>query len=334
MPTLEAPQDARTAGLQATVRTSLVVDLVWAMWVAPSEPEPAYPSRLGRFADNADLVERLAGFWADGQGFFTEVLFLADRAGALFEEDPERLFQLLEEAAAGPGRNEPMTSEPADDQRRFRARLKRLHDSARLRRSWIALLRDVWAAVGPGWEKQGRLAAEAVARELRQKTVGHVAPGQLLPLLHCDDHSPFDQILRDLTAEGGSVCIIPAWFARKGMFLSFPHSLIVTPGTPAVLTGPTEETRSRARRFKALGDPTRLAILEATGRRPRTVGELADLFGLAQPTVSNHARVLRDAGLIVDSRDTGRRLGPNVDALRGLFAESEGVVAGEPVDIT
>ena len=118
------------------------------------------------------------------------------------------------------------------------------------------------------------------------------------------------------------------------MFVSLPGSLLVTPTSEPVTIGPTDETRSRARRFKALGDPTRLAILEAIGRRPRTVGELAELFGLAQPTISNHVRVLRDAGLVVESKDSRRRLEPNLTALGDLFSESEGVVVGEPAGIT
>ena len=335
MPTIDASQDApQPPFLPVTVGTSLIIDLVWAMWVTPEEPDPAYPARLGRFGADADLPARLAGFWDDGQPFFTEVLVVADRVGAMFEDDPERLFDLLEAGAVGPGRTERLASESPEDQKRFRARLKKLHDSAKVRRAWISLIREAWEAVGPEWEKQGRMAAEAIARETRQKTGSRAMPSQLIPLLCCDNDSTFDQLVWDLAAEGGRIFIVPAWYARKGMFLTFPGILIMTPASPTFVPGPTEETRNRARRFKALGDPTRLAILEAIGRRPRTVGELADLFSLAQPTVSNHVRVLRDAGLVVMARDAGRRLEANVPALDQLFAESQGVVGGELVGIT
>lgn len=50
---------------------------------------------------------------------------------------------------------------------------------------------------------------------------------------------------------------------------------------------------------KALGHPIRLAILELFHTRcPRTVGDIADEVPLAQSTVSNHLRILRDAGVI------------------------------------
>lgn len=59
--------------------------------------------------------------------------------------------------------------------------------------------------------------------------------------------------------------------------------------------------------IEALADPTRRAIFERLRRRPHTVGELAGLAGIAQPTVSQHLRVLRDARLVTDRRDGTRR---------------------------
>jgi DNA-binding transcriptional ArsR family regulator len=47
--------------------------------------------------------------------------------------------------------------------------------------------------------------------------------------------------------------------------------------------------------------------LDTLRRGPRTVTDLADAFGLAQPTVSNHVKILRDAGLLSDVRDGRRR---------------------------
>jgi ArsR family transcriptional regulator len=54
-----------------------------------------------------------------------------------------------------------------------------------------------------------------------------------------------------------------------------------------------------AHTFKALSDPTRVAILSrlASGEKC-CVCDLTDAFDLAQPTVSHHLRVLRDAGLV------------------------------------
>ena len=59
--------------------------------------------------------------------------------------------------------------------------------------------------------------------------------------------------------------------------------------------------------FSALADPTRRAILARLSRGEASVSELAEPFGLAQPTISKHLRVLEEAGLIQRGRDAQRR---------------------------
>jgi DNA-binding transcriptional ArsR family regulator len=63
---------------------------------------------------------------------------------------------------------------------------------------------------------------------------------------------------------------------------------------------------NQAPAFAALGDPTRLAIFEHLVERPRAVGELAGVVPVSRPAVSQHLRVLKDAGLVVD-RPVGTR---------------------------
>jgi DNA-binding transcriptional ArsR family regulator len=57
----------------------------------------------------------------------------------------------------------------------------------------------------------------------------------------------------------------------------------------------------------ALADPTRRVLFEHLRRRPHTVGELAELAKIRQPTVSQHLKVLRDAQLVDDRREGTRR---------------------------
>jgi DNA-binding transcriptional ArsR family regulator len=59
--------------------------------------------------------------------------------------------------------------------------------------------------------------------------------------------------------------------------------------------------------FSALADPTRRAILARLAEGEATVSELAQPFGLRQPTISKHLRILEDAGLIRQGRDAQRR---------------------------
>jgi DNA-binding transcriptional ArsR family regulator len=60
--------------------------------------------------------------------------------------------------------------------------------------------------------------------------------------------------------------------------------------------------------FSALADPTRRQIFERLARRPRPVGELAEGLPVSRPAVSQHLRVLSDAGLVVATKDGSRRL--------------------------
>jgi len=71
--------------------------------------------------------------------------------------------------------------------------------------------------------------------------------------------------------------------------------------------------------FAALSDPTRRAILARLAQGEATVSELAEPFGLAQPTISKHLRVLEEAGLITQGRDAQRR--PRALVLGGPLKE-------------
>ena len=58
----------------------------------------------------------------------------------------------------------------------------------------------------------------------------------------------------------------------------------------------------------ALGDPTRRAIFEHLADEPRAVGELARELPVSRPAVSQHLKVLKRAGLVVDRAAGTRRI--------------------------
>jgi DNA-binding transcriptional ArsR family regulator len=57
-----------------------------------------------------------------------------------------------------------------------------------------------------------------------------------------------------------------------------------------------------------LGDPTRRAILEMLVEGPRAVTELARRLPVSRPAVSQHLKVLKNAGLVVDRPDGRHRI--------------------------
>jgi DNA-binding transcriptional ArsR family regulator len=58
----------------------------------------------------------------------------------------------------------------------------------------------------------------------------------------------------------------------------------------------------------ALGDPTRREVFELVAARPRAVGELAAELPVSRPAVSQHLRVLKEAGLVSDEAVGARRV--------------------------
>lgn len=58
----------------------------------------------------------------------------------------------------------------------------------------------------------------------------------------------------------------------------------------------------------ALADPTRRMIFERVARAPAAVGELAEGLPVSRPAVSQHLKVLKDAGLVSETQDGTRRI--------------------------
>jgi DNA-binding transcriptional ArsR family regulator len=60
--------------------------------------------------------------------------------------------------------------------------------------------------------------------------------------------------------------------------------------------------------FSALADPTRRAIFERVAKKPSPVGRLAAGLPVSRPAVSQHLRVLKEAGLVAESTEGTRRI--------------------------
>src|SRR6188472_3792012 len=99
---------------------------------------------------------------------------------------------------------------------------------------------------------------------------------------------------------------------------------------PVICCGPATEplapdaSETLAARFRALSDPTRVAIVNRLAAAEECcVCDLNAAFDLSQPTISHHLRVLREAGLVESSRRgtwAYYRLVPEaISALRGAL---------------
>ena len=80
-----------------------------------------------------------------------------------------------------------------------------------------------------------------------------------------------------------------------------------------------------AEAIQALGDPTRRTVFERLREGPRSVGELARGLPVSRPAVSQHLRVLKQAGLVRERREGTRNYySVNGDGLADLRAYFEG----------
>jgi DNA-binding transcriptional ArsR family regulator len=90
-----------------------------------------------------------------------------------------------------------------------------------------------------------------------------------------------------------------------------------------------------AKYFRALGDPTRLRVLELLSDGERSVGELVATLGLSQPKVSNHLACLRWCGFVTTRREhrtihyrlADERVHEMVGLARALLSENADHVA-------
>jgi len=74
--------------------------------------------------------------------------------------------------------------------------------------------------------------------------------------------------------------------------------------------------------WAALADPTRRSIFELVVARPRAVGELAEVVPVTRPAVSQHLKLLKTAGLVLDRAQGTRRIyRANPDGLAELRAQ-------------
>ncbi len=74
-----------------------------------------------------------------------------------------------------------------------------------------------------------------------------------------------------------------------------------------------------------LGDPTRRSIFESLRESPKPVVELAREMPISRPAVSQHLKVLKDAGLVIDRPEANRRIySLNPDGLAPLMTYLDG----------
>ena len=301
--TTEEPR-ALTRSVSAT--PSLACDLSWLLSVAARPSMQArYPQLAEVFDGREELARRVRMFWPDDpeESCFSEMLVLAHHAGALGQTDPGALWEAIAAAVPTVPLDLPLPSESPEERAVILARIRRLRRSRRLLGSYLELLADVWEPVDALWQRSLPVIEQTGRHVLSEYRRGRPLEAFLTPACEV-----VEARLPEITANvhaGQPLLFVPCLFFGTSLYLEFPDLAVVGTGVGPGDALARARTESVARRLKAVADPTRLALLHSLASAPSTIGELAALFCLAQPTVSLHMKVLRQSGLVQATRGGG-----------------------------
>lgn len=294
-------------GPRVVVHPSVAVELDWVLSTAHTLGRAGPPLLEDLYRRNPALAQEVLSLWGPDETLsypgYLELSVLAQRANLLFGTDGDAVLAGLDQAARAGGPELPLLSETPEDRDRLHRRLDLLRRSAARRRRYIDVVSHVWSSVREEWAGEGLSAVRASIGEIRSQ-LDRGRPWQQFVKSEC---APANDVIGRLGAQG-EVAIVPAWFTHRGMVVDLPDLVVIGVRADSGATGSRARTEPLSRGLKVISDPTRLAILDALNQEEMTVTELASRFSLAQPTVSNHVKVLRDAGVLSERRESSRRL--------------------------
>jgi DNA-binding transcriptional ArsR family regulator len=298
--------EAPAAASSVIVSPSFALDLSWVLHAARKDYLCERHPVLGAlYEEHPDVAAKVRGFWGDELTCFTDLEAMAYRGGVLTATDPGAVLAGIERAADDLPNWMAMPSEGDVDEAAYNRRLATLRDDRRRRRRYLALVEEVTSLVAGPWTTEGLPAAEATASIVS----GRLAQGaQWLDLVPvgCETLQAHKEEILAEVASGASALIAICVYFGTALYLNFEGSIIVGTGIEREDLAARARTEDLARRLKVLADPTRLAIVDYLVGNPRTVGDITKAFHLAQPTVSNHVKALREAGLVVAERQGGK----------------------------
>jgi ArsR family transcriptional regulator, arsenate/arsenite/antimonite-responsive transcriptional repressor len=278
-----------------------------------------------------DLAQRVRGFWehevSHAQLIGLELFLLAAQGYAksldaqAFIDDLPRLIQ--QEATL-------KELESEDEEHREMAelvlfRLDALRDPAKLS-SYQRLLLELWQEMRPAWEGEGVGRVRAECERMNRELGAGADTLAVLPAKHFARFEAFREMVQRFQEEG-NVLLTPLFFiGGGGHSFDLGGQLFVGFGLEgdSSLRKKEQDAAALAARTKAFADPTRLMILAliCDFSATLTVSDIATLFGITQPTVSGHLKLLKEAGLVSFTKKGNKSFYcADVEAIERLLGE-------------
>jgi ArsR family transcriptional regulator len=302
------------------VGPSAVAELAWLLDLLVQAAHYAEPALAeldasllpGVAALRSTIKGRFRLLWDDPIAGCPELLAAAGAGGCLDEVDIARLLAWFTTKPKGsPGRYT-LSSEPTSDRRWIRRRLTRLHTDIRLRRQYRNLLAEVWEMAASAWERPGRIVVARASAEWRRRLAGATSVSRLIslmpprhPLVGGDGSAAARMLQRR-----GRYDLVPTYFCMSGgAATDLGHTVLI--GVPASALEPVRRSRDAAfvaDRARVLAEPTRVRILIYLMSTPSGVMEVVRALRISQPSVSEHVRVLSEAGMVRRERKGTRTI--------------------------
>jgi DNA-binding transcriptional ArsR family regulator len=292
------------------VRPSAVLELSWLIHMpfSPHKREGARGSARTVAAAADDIRAELRDVWGDHGDCdcVPDISILAHRSETLLADEADSFLDGLDRAVRVTEPRPELLSETAEVRHATWERLERMRRDPALVRRYRTVLAHVWDLVRDDWEETGQRAVRRACRQWSDQIARGTPPLELLPEKRLFRSPELTQLI----GLRSRLVLTPLYFCSpRGGIVIDTTDFVHVGGPMQQVDGERvrrEESEQVATRLKVLADGTRVGLLRQLTEEPATVMDLARRFGLAQPTVSNHVRLLRDAGLLDARRDGAR----------------------------
>lgn len=280
--------------------------------------EAANPWRATLDEKRPDLVARVRALWPDSHHLIPrgmELFWVAAMNDHIAGTDPEPFFEKHAALVRASLRDRSKLKAAGDSSPELaQARIERLESllDAQLQADYIDLLRALWAEMGTSrWERNGLPVVQVECTRIEQAVARGSDIMELFPPKHFLRFEEYAARLDEAMRDEETVVITPLHYSRGGYLIDLdidglPLFVGYSARHKGVHKATVEKAKQLAARMRAFSDPTRLTILLTIGHLDVTVGDLAKLLEISQPSVSGHLRVLLAADLVTRRKKGAR----------------------------